>query len=151
MGGLPSPIKRDFWPWHTWTHRAPKRSRFLAELPVRNGQVSTFHGDRQPGPRRNEIRVLIAGLIKGNQWVFISPDHTGPRLFLGGVRGPGGGTLTSHEPANFSWFPTAQILFWHSRWWTSLTLWGLLSKSWESKGTPPMPPPPGNKALLRDY
>ena len=22
---------------------------------------------------------------------------------------------------------------------------------WESKGTPPMPPPPGNKALLRDY
>ena len=23
--------------------------------------------------------------------------------------------------------------------------------SWESKGTPPMPPPPGNKALLRDY
>ena len=21
----------------------------------------------------------------------------------------------------------------------------------ESKGTPPMPPPPGNKALLRDY
>ena len=27
-----------------------------------------------------------------------------------------------------------------------LCLW-----SWESKGTPPMPPPPGNKALLRDY
>ena len=24
-------------------------------------------------------------------------------------------------------------------------------KSWEPKGTPPMPPPPGNKALLRDY
>ncbi len=24
-------------------------------------------------------------------------------------------------------------------------------KSGESKGTPPMPPPPGNKALLRDY
>ena len=23
--------------------------------------------------------------------------------------------------------------------------------SWESKGTPPMPSPPGNKALLRDY
>ena len=23
--------------------------------------------------------------------------------------------------------------------------------SWESKGTPPMPPPQGNKALLRDY
>ena len=23
--------------------------------------------------------------------------------------------------------------------------------SWESNGTPPMPPPPGNKALLRDY
>ena len=22
---------------------------------------------------------------------------------------------------------------------------------WESNGTPPMPPPPGNKALLRDY
>ena len=27
-----------------------------------------------------------------------------------------------------------------------------LLKSWEPKGpTPPMPPPPGNKALLRDY
>ena len=24
-------------------------------------------------------------------------------------------------------------------------------QSWESKGTPPMPPPRGNKALLRDY
>ena len=38
-----------------------------------------------PGPRtppRN--KGLIAGLIKGNQWVFISPDHKGPRLFLGG-------------------------------------------------------------------
>ena len=23
--------------------------------------------------------------------------------------------------------------------------------SWESKGTPPMPPPPGNKALIRPY
>ncbi len=27
---------------------------------------------------------LTAGLIKGNQWVFISPDHKGPRLFLRG-------------------------------------------------------------------
>ena len=27
----------------------------------------------------------------------------------------------------------------------------LLILSWESKGTPPMPPPPRNKALLRDY
>ena len=27
----------------------------------------------------------------------------------------------------------------------------LLKVSWESKGTPPMPPPAGNKALLRDY
>ena len=46
----------------------------------------------QPPPRTPppEIRVLIAGLIKGNQRVFISPDHKGPRLFLGGVRGPGG-------------------------------------------------------------
>ena len=24
-------------------------------------------------------------------------------------------------------------------------------QSWESKGNPPMPPPPRNKALLRDY
>ena len=29
------------------------------------------------------IRGLIAGLIKGNQWVFISPDHS-QALFLGG-------------------------------------------------------------------
>ena len=33
---------------------------------------------------------LIAGLIKGNQWVFISPDHKGPRLFLERVRFYGG-------------------------------------------------------------
>ena len=47
-----------------------------------------------PGPRtppRN--KGLIAGLIKGNQWL-ISPDHKA--LFLGGVRGPGGGWLTCH-------------------------------------------------------
>ena len=30
---------------------------------------------------------LIAGLIKGNQWVFINPKNKGPRLFLlGGFR-----------------------------------------------------------------
>ena len=32
-------------------------------------------------PKRN--KGLTAGLIKGNQWVFISPDHKGPLLFLG--------------------------------------------------------------------
>ena len=36
---------------------------------------------------------LIAGLIKGRQWL-ISPDHKA--LFLGGVRW-GGGRLTSHR------------------------------------------------------
>ena len=46
-----------------------------------------------PGPRtpaRN--KGLIAGLIKGNQWL-INPDHKA--LFLGGVCQ--GGRLTSHE------------------------------------------------------
>ncbi len=40
-------------------------------------------------------RGLIAGLIKGNQWLFISPDHKALfHLFLGGyIRG---GWLTSH-------------------------------------------------------
>ena len=33
-------------------------------------------------PPRN--KGLIAGLIKGNQWVFISPDHTWPGDFLVG-------------------------------------------------------------------
>ena len=37
-----------------------------------------------PLPRN---KGLIAGLIKGNQWL-ISPDHKA--LFLGGLRGPGG-------------------------------------------------------------
>ena len=27
---------------------------------------------------------LKYGLLKGNQWIFISPDHKGPRLFLAG-------------------------------------------------------------------
>ena len=36
--------------------------------------------------------------IKGNQWVFIVPDHKGPRLFLGGFHVALGGTgaLDSH-------------------------------------------------------
>ena len=40
------------------------------------------------------------GLIKGSQWVFIVPDHKGPRLFLGGFpRGIGGVNvpLGSHD------------------------------------------------------
>ena len=47
-----------------------------------------------PGPRtppRN--KGLIAGLIKGNQWVFISPDHK-PGYFWGGFPVTGGGWLT---------------------------------------------------------
>ena len=43
-------------------------------------------------PPRN--KGLIFGLIKGNQWL-ISPDHKAG-YFWGGVRGPGGGWLTSH-------------------------------------------------------
>ena len=42
-------------------------------------------GPRTP-PKRN--KALIAGLIKGNQWL-ISPDHKAG-YFWGGVRGPGG-------------------------------------------------------------
>ena len=42
-------------------------------------------------PKRN--KGFIAGL-KGNQWVFISPDHKA--LFLGGGA-LGGSWLTSHE------------------------------------------------------
>ena len=30
-------------------------------------------------------------LVKGNQWVFIVPKNKGPRRFLGGKRGIGGG------------------------------------------------------------
>ena len=39
--------------------------------------------------------ALIAGLIKGNQWVFISPDHKA--LFISGGGTLGGGRLTSHQ------------------------------------------------------
>ena len=37
---------------------------------------------------------LIAGLIKGSQWVFISPNHKAGYFWGGYV---GGGWLTSHE------------------------------------------------------
>ena len=59
-------------------------------------------------PPRN--KGLIAGLIKGNRTVFISPDHKGPRLFLGGgyVR-PGGGWLTSHEFFKVIAFPSGSF------------------------------------------
>ena len=46
----------------------------------------------QPTPRATyppRNKGLIAGLIKGNQWL-ISPDHKANN-FWGGVRGPGGG------------------------------------------------------------
>ena len=46
-------------------------------LPI-GGLYATYHLLGEP-----ETTIdLIAGL-KGNQWVFISPDHKGPRLFLG--------------------------------------------------------------------
>ena len=44
-------------------------------------------------PSRN--RGLTAGLIKGNQWVFISPDHKAG--YSWGGTWPGGGRLTSHD------------------------------------------------------
>ena len=34
---------------------------------------------------------------KGNQWVFIVPDHKGPRLFIGGNVALGGVRLGSHD------------------------------------------------------
>ncbi len=38
-----------------------------------------------------ETKGLIAGLIKGNQWVFISPDHKA--LFPGGRGATSGGLV----------------------------------------------------------
>ncbi len=35
-----------------------------------------------PNRTHPKIRVIIAGLMKGDLWL-ISPDHKGPRLFLG--------------------------------------------------------------------
>ena len=48
-----------------------------------------------PGPRTpHSNKGLIAGLIKGHQWL-ISPDHNA--LFLGGGVRWGGGRLISHK------------------------------------------------------
>ena len=49
----------------------------------------------QPTQPRGPPGFYFAGL-KGSQ-VFISPDHMGPPLFLGWVRGYVGGWLTSHD------------------------------------------------------
>ena len=58
----------------------------------RNNQGNPIAAPPQSGaPPRN--KGLIFGLIKGNQWVFISPDHKGPRLFLGGNVALGGSPL----------------------------------------------------------
>ncbi len=48
-----------------------------------------------PGPRTPPQKSpgLIAGLIKGNLWVFISPDHKALFISAPGVRGPGEGWL----------------------------------------------------------
>ena len=45
------------------------------------------------GPPPAVIRGLIAGLIKGNQWVFIVPDHKAG-YFLRGKRSFGGGSYS---------------------------------------------------------
>ena len=39
----------------------------------------------QPTPPRN--KALIFGLLKGNQWVFISPDHEAGYFFCGDTLG----------------------------------------------------------------
>ena len=55
---------------------------------VKLGSSSPIRGENKklkPPPSMN--KGLIAGLIKGNQW--LSPDHKA--LFLGGVRLGGGG------------------------------------------------------------
>ena len=46
------------------------------------------HGDCQPSPNiiSQKYRVLISGLIKGKQWVFIGPDH---KALQGGYVGGG--------------------------------------------------------------
>ena len=59
--------------------------------PMYGGRFTNLPPPKATPPRN---KGLIAGLIKGNHWVFISPDHKA--LFLGGryVRG-GGGRLTN--------------------------------------------------------
>ena len=55
-----------------------------------------YHGNPSCPPQSYPPQVhkgLIAGLIKGNHWVFISPDHKALAISGGGnrVRGFGGG------------------------------------------------------------
>ena len=48
-------------------------------------------------PQRTPLRNkgLIAGLIKGKQWIFISPDHKDS--YFWGIQNSEGGRLTSHD------------------------------------------------------
>ena len=66
---------------------------WLVNQPPPNGNI--------PPPRN---KSLIAGLIKGNQWVFISPDHEALLFHLisgGVVRGPVEGPLDPNQnPGN---------------------------------------------------
>ena len=50
----------------------------------------TFVMDGQPTPQKYGVKY---GLLKGNQWVFISPYHKGSRLFLAGGTWPGSHTF----------------------------------------------------------
>ena len=69
--------------------------------------VSRCLGEDSQGWNKRILRNkgLRAGLIKGKQWVFICPDHKGPRLFLGGVRD----RLSSHNWRRVD--PNKPILF----------------------------------------
>ena len=85
--------------------------------------VSLFMGTQGTPPKATPPKkqpALIAGLIKGNQWVFIVPDHKGPRLFLGGVNvALGGGTL------GFPWFMV----------WEDLPVWRFVFQSEDSSSS----------------
>ena len=72
------------------------RPIFRCELAVSFREGNFMAG--QPTPPLTyppRTKGLIAGLIKGNQQL-ISPDHKAC-YFWGGVRGPGGGWLNSHD------------------------------------------------------
>ena len=60
-----------------------------------NRRISEEPKGTPPMPPPPGNKALIAGLIKGNQWVFIVPDHKAG-YFLGGVA-LGGVPLDSHQ------------------------------------------------------
>ena len=82
-----------------WDDKSSPGSWQINGLMISHGKLNQTPPDHVHVPPETIHKALMFGLIKGNQWVFISPDHEAGYFWGGYVRG--GVWLTSHNENNF--------------------------------------------------